>query len=1049
MSKTIELSEKFLSQSAGWQVMKEARKIHDQGKVLQAEWKAPELRGQVQVGDKRYACGLSIHSSFDLENHCSCRESRQWGQLCVHSVAAGLEALHPRMQQTQTEEESAGPWNLAGPPEIGGSIGKGADTAIRLQRCEDQEAAALLELQVVFPGTLEMGLAQGKLQIFVEASVDGGPFQPLDRVDRESGYQMSMADDRLLSFIEEWVGEPASMIRIDSERLPGLINASIGHPGLSIAKKRKLTISNVPYDLPLSASLLKEGGIEVKLLDGFTPPLLVQGERGFWGYKEDRLTPLGLTPRTVATLQGPVRLSRKDVPQFLIEDWPELTRLSHFESNFKLDDFTLKTSQTRFKLDLVGGLARLKGRLSFEYDGDVLDEGGEWMPDKKDVHTYYTRNIVAETSAIGLLSSAGFRINNHTGEVALEGQDKVLPFFASVYPRIKKEWKITLEERLEQSVDKKIEWIQPRFESSPSGEQWLDLEVRYQSTSGTTFSPSEIKQFLLSGRKHRPLSNGKFLVMDTDAVEEFNAVLQDCHPEQTGGRYRLSSLQEDFLKSTVEEIPGWNWNVRKGPLPGQSTGRTLPERPDPGPLVSVLRDYQSIGLNWLWQLRRRSASGILADDMGLGKTLQTLALLKASLPYRSGPWLVICPSSLVFNWIAETEKFLPELRVAAYTGDRRKDVLNSSQVPDLIVTSYGIARLDLDILRNMEFDTVVLDEAQHIKNRKTQNAKAVKSLKSRYRLVLSGTPMENSVLDLWSIYDFLMPGYLGRAEDFKERYEIPISKHMDKTVMERLGRRLKPFMLRRKKSEVAKELPARVDHVAWCEMTPKQRALYTQILETTRSEVFGSMKSGDEKRNRMMVLTAILRLRQVCCDPSLLPLPDPESIAGSGKLEVFEEILQEALNGGHRVLVFSQFTSMLNTLGSWLENQSLAYVRLDGQTRNRAEVVGRFQNTPDIPVFLISLKAGGTGLNLTGADTVIHFDPWWNPAVEDQATDRAHRIGQTRMVNSYKLITRDSIEEKILKLQQKKRDLIRQTFADESGMTGQLNWEEIQELLEP
>jgi SNF2 family DNA or RNA helicase len=500
----------------------------------------------------------------------------------------------------------------------------------------------------------------------------------------------------------------------------------------------------------------------------------------------------------------------------------------------------------------------------------------------------------------------------------------------------------------------------------------------------------------------------------------------------------------------------------------------------------------------------------------------------------SAPFLVVCPTSLVFNWVAEAAKFTPRLRVLALHGPGRHAAFDHIPDSDLVVTSYALIRRDAEHYRDIEFDTVVLDEAQHIKNRQTENAQAVKSIRSRHRLVLTGTPLENSVLDLWSIFDFLMPGYLGSAQEFRERYELPIARERNVAVQERLARRLRPFILRRLKREVAPELPARIEQVAYCELGEEQRAIYQQVLEASRKEVLEAVGAQGLARTRMVVLTALLRLRQICCDLRLLNVgqatrllhsgdtPNPRALSGqqdpspspqpspqgrgsmgsgalaslsreirlepqtgfplpggegqgegersaetsgrlasgssgllvtstmpvlpSAKLELFGELLEEILDGGHRALVFSQFTSMLALLRERLEAEGVEFCYLDGSTKDRGEVVARFQ-AGDAPVFLISLKAGGVGLNLTGADTVIHFDPWWNPAVEDQATDRAHRIGQRRVVTSYKLITRRTVEEKILQLQQRKREVIHATLGGEEQLAEALTREEIRDLL--
>jgi SNF2 family DNA or RNA helicase len=469
---------------------------------------------------------------------------------------------------------------------------------------------------------------------------------------------------------------------------------------------------------------------------------------------------------------------------------------------------------------------------------------------------------------------------------------------------------------------------------------------------------------------------------------------------------------------------------------------------------------------WLRFLRANGFGGILADEMGLGKTLQVLAhlaALKATFPpvkpsvlsASLHPTLVVCPTSLVFNWAAEAEKFTPKLRVLVLHGPARQEQFARLAEHDLIITSYALLRRDTDFYRSQELDTVVLDEAQHIKNRQTQNAQAVKAIHAQHRLVLTGTPLENSVLDLWSIFDFLMPGYLGAAADFRERYELPIVRDRNQEVQARLARRLQPFLLRRLKREVAADLPAKIEQVTICELTDSQRAVYQQVLDASRREILNAVDTNGLAKSRMIVLTALLRLRQICCDLRLLPVEpapaqssrDVARVANSGKVDLFAELLEEVLDGGHRVLVFSQFTKMLGLLREDLIARKTPFCYLDGATRDRGKVVQLFQSDSSIPVFLISLKAGGVGLNLTGADTVIHFDPWWNPAIEAQATDRAHRIGQRNVVTSYKLITRGTVEEKILSLQDRKRALFKGMLGDEAELTSALNWDEIQELL--
>jgi superfamily II DNA or RNA helicase len=680
------------------------------------------------------------------------------------------------------------------------------------------------------------------------------------------------------------------------------------------------------------------------------------------------------------------------------------------------------TARPKFKLHLAGGLAMLQARLECLYSAA---QG---------------RNLAAEQEALARLARGGFIGPDRQGLYHLKGQDAVLNFFGRHYPGLEKEWDVTLEERLERSTQN-FERVEPRFQITPSGEQWFDLHVTYDIAGGERLSPAAVQRLLRTGQSHTRLNNGKFALLDTGAVEELEEVLVDAAPQQHGGGYRLHNTQAGFLDATLRQQT--NWRVQ---APAGWSGEVKLDPPPLGALESVLRPYQKQGVAWLRFLRANGFGGILADEMGLGKTLQVLAHINTLKS--TAPSLVVCPTSLVFNWEAEAGKFTPDLRVLSLHGPQRHE--RFAQIPqhDLIITSYALLRRDAEHYRGIEFDTIVLDEAQHIKNRQTQNAQAVKAARARHRLVLTGTPMENSVLDLWSIFDFLMPGYLGAAQDFRERYEVPIVRDKDSAAQARLARRLRPFLLRRLKRDVAADLPEKIEQVSYCELGEDQRALYQEVLDAGRREMLNAADAASQTKSRMMVLTALLRLRQICCDPRLLKLERTVALP-SGKTELFLELLEEALDGGHRVLVFSQFTAMLALLREELSAQQIAFCYLDGSTKDRAQVVEQFQGDAAIPVFLISLKAGGVGLNLTGADTVVHFDPWWNPAVEAQATDRAHRIGQKNVVTSYKLITRGTVEEKILNLQNRKRALTQAMLGDEEQFVQSLSWKEIQELLEP
>jgi len=457
------------------------------------------------------------------------------------------------------------------------------------------------------------------------------------------------------------------------------------------------------------------------------------------------------------------------------------------------------------------------------------------------------------------------------------------------------------------------------------------------------------------------------------------------------------------------------------------------------------------GVRWLRFLEANEFCGILADEMGLGKTVQALAwleLARCAPALASKPGLIVCPTSIVENWAEEAGRFVPSLRVVTISGPDREAKWQDAMKADLVVTSYALLRRDIDFCAEREFSVMILDEAQHIKNRSTQNAVSAKRVRAGLRLVLTGTPIENSVSDLWSIMDFLMPGYLGSHERFRDIYERPISRGgPDAEVAQtRLRRKLHPFMMRRVKRDVARDLPPRIEKVSSCSLTPDQRVVYNEILNAGRRSISKMVAQRGFQRSRMDILATLMKLRQTSCHLELLNLPGLAPRNPSGKLDLFFELLDEAMDGGHRVLVFSQFVGMLRLIERDLKRRAIDYCYLDGSTKDRMEIVHRFNTCREIPLFLISLKAGGTGLNLTGADMVIHFDPWWNPAVENQATDRAHRIGQKRTVYSVKLIAKDTVEEKVLALQQRKRGVI-DAVMDDDSIPAQIDWEDIREIL--
>jgi superfamily II DNA or RNA helicase len=586
-------------------------------------------------------------------------------------------------------------------------------------------------------------------------------------------------------------------------------------------------------------------------------------------------------------------------------------------------------------------------------------------------------------------------------------------------------------------------------EATASGEGW---EVALGLRAGPA-GEAAVRDAVAAGRGYLD-ADGKVVLIDPARLrrlEKAQRALAEGLPSSPSARSiaRIGAARAAEVEEMLEELsPGFrapeDWRARTGALRNLSR---LEPAPLPPAFDSVLRPYQRLGAAWLWHLQRSGLGGILADEMGLGKTLQALALLCA-VQAGGGASLVVCPASLVENWRREAARFAPQLRVFVHRGDSRMEGPGALAHWDLVVTSYGTLARDREMFGSADFACIVGDEAQHVKNLRSQNAQALRSLRSKGRFLLTGTPVENSLDDLRSLFEFILPGYLERVP---QGARGPERAWLD----ERLRAKTAHYIMRRTKRAVAPELPARIEQVVWCALEPAQASLYRSFQERSERELFDMEASGaGDGRLRLAALTQLLRLRQICCDPRLVSKPDDSPVGafeGSAKLESFREILAEAADDGHRILVFSQFTSLLALLRQELDTQGISHSYLDGSMAPAARQaeIDRFQASDGTPVFLLSLKAGGSGLNLTGADTVIHFDPWWNPAAEAQATDRAHRIGQTRVVTSYKLVCSETVEEKVLALQDEKRALLAGVFEASDAVAAKISLADLKSLLKP
>ncbi len=1018
----IELTERLLSDAGGWQALKHARSLHEMGRVLEATYAPPMLQGRVRVGDAELRSGLRILSKSNIENLCVCRASRQHGTICEHALAVGLAILKPHTAAAPSE-----PFAVAPPP---------AKPVLKPIFSSEGEGAPL-ELFVILAPNFAAMWERNSVTLGAEVAVAGKRIL-LSALDRTRDYRATPEDVRAIEKLRELAGgELPGMAMLTRAQFTDFLGSLAGHPRVTFGKSTAVKVEAEGLRPRLAIDRGADGSATLRAELRSDGKLLAGGTRT-WFLRGETFTPVapGLPAAYGDLLVREITIPAEGATQFLARELPALSAF------FEIDPALVAAPRSfveaareasAFSLKLEGSLNFLAAELTCRRGEKHIAIGGAG----------YRAGQPDEAAALERLRRAGFAGPDAKGQLMLKGEPAILAFFARDLPRLERDWTVTIGERF-QHVTRDVERIAPRLEIRSSGERWFDLNVELATPAGERFSAAEIQRLLQSGRGSVRLKSGKTAVFDPGLLDEFQHVLNDCNPQQRQpGQYRIDRQHAAYLESaasesgmTIESTPEWrSWATAPRQLE-RLTAIPL------GDLEDVLRPYQKQGVYWLNFLCQNGWGGILADEMGLGKTVQMLAFLRSL----RGRTLVVCPSSLIYNWQREAARFTPELKVLALAGAKRHELFSQIASANLIITSYPLLRRDADKYRGLEFDAMVLDEAQHIKNPESQNAQSAQTIEARNRFVLTGTPVENSVRDIWSIMNFLMPGYLGSRGDFKERFEQAIAAAPGGAEQRRLVQRLKPFILRRLKKTVAPELPDKIEQVAYCELTGAQAETYKKLLESTRRQVSELASTKDQNKARMLMLTALLRLRQACCDLRLLGLPDVDPAEASAKLELLEELLQEALDGGHRVIVFSQFVSMLHLIRDQLTAAETPFCYLDGSTKDRAAVVDRFQ-TGEVPVFLMSLKAGGVGLNLTAADTVIHFDPWWNPAVEMQATDRAHRIGQKSVVTAYKLIARGTVEEKILALQSRKRDIVNATIESEQPLMDGLTTADIEALI--
>jgi non-specific serine/threonine protein kinase len=718
-----------------------------------------------------------------------------------------------------------------------------------------------------------------------------------------------------------------------------------------------------------------------------------------------------------------------------------------------------------YLLEEEGAAARasLRAQLRFGYGESEMpyDPGfpAETISGKtpgSDTLVRVTRDPDAERAAWESLSEFGLKKDTAAGEPGwfkLRARTDTIDFLMRHAPRLAEGgFAIYGEESLTKArVNRNKPTLSLRVSS---GIDWFDVEADV-NFGDTAASLKEVRRAVRKRERYVKLADGSIGLLPEDWLEKYRHLF--ALSEETDEGLRLSSHHALLLDQAIEDAEGGahaadaEFVRRKQRL--RDGFASIQARDLPPGLTGTLYPYQKAGYDWLHFLHEYGFGGCLADDMGLGKTITALSFLLSlrrsptpgGEPHALTPDLIVVPRSLLFNWEREAQKFTPDLKVLIYADGARAREAGTLDGYDLVITTYGILLRDIEMLRDYPFHYALLDEAQAIKNPLSQTARAARLVGSEHRLTLTGTPVENSALELWSQFAFLNPGLLGSLEGFKEEFAGAIERRQDEKAADTLRGLIQPFLLRRTKDQVAPELPPRTERIRLTDMDPAQSKLYARVRDYYRAQVLGLMEDGSPSGGgtQMKILEGLLRLRQVCNHPKLV---EPEFKGESAKFDALLETLETLRSEGHKALVFSQFVQMLTLIRDALDARGIPYVYLDGRTRDRQQRVDRFQNEPELPFFLISLKAGGVGLNLTAADYVLHVDPWWNPAVEQQATDRAHRIGQTKPVFVDKFIVKDSVEEKILILQDRKRNLANQLISTEESFFKSLTRDDIAAL---
>ena len=1018
----MEITEDWVRGLTGWKPFKEGKTMTDQGLIAGLKRSADGnlIQGTLREGrlTLRPIVKIGTRGPSDISVQCGCPDHRATGGVCAHAVAVLLTAI---AADSGKKPAAATPSKAATPTVIP------VAWQVRLSpRLESEWLEGKLSVRLI-PTSDLVAAADAAVSAWLATHGQAGKSSQHGR----ETLALRLAGEDAAALLDRLAGHPR--IEIDGRPGPFRLDPDPGPP-LRLSDSR-LDGSQVSLDLDPAEprrKLVRWGSGPAFISSGSASRLPAASSRAGWF---ERVAALAS--------QGKLRLP---VAEFLadLDAWLDLFEAPH---PGWLGSLRFASAAPDFVLDLEGSLEVLEATLSVRYPGmsaRSLPDPGEDLPGLPSIAPdghLQARQFDSEEAARHLLIVAGFEPAQRRSRFQMLGRDAILAFVADDLDGLRERWTVREGERFGTFL-KRVHVVRPEIEQKADFGSSLAFELSFQTTGGQRIPGAEMRRLLGGGKRRATLKSGAELVISRNCEELVQPLVSELGIGRPDEEIRLSGAAGILFQNLREKL--------RNPLDKSDyvdlSENQYPQISNQG-LEAELRPYQSEGSAWLADRINRLGGALLADEMGLGKTLQTIASInhfRQSETTGSGPVLVVAPTSLLGNWQAEIKRFAPDLKCLGLHGVGRDKLREQVPGVDVIVTSYGTLVRDLAFHLQREYRLLVADEASLLRNPDAEISKALAKIQARGRVALTGTPIENRVQDLWAIFRFVAPGYLGDRKDFKERYEVTTTDADPKasaSLMERLRLRISPFVLRRTKEQVAKDLPDKIEIDEWLTLADDQAALYASLARSGLDELERIREQQGEGAGKMHLLTLLLRLRQTCVDPGLLEIPGRKDSAAVKIDRLLELLLERSENAG-KTLVFSQFAINLQRIHERLGDRCGTVFRLDGSTRNRQSLVDSFQSEPGPAVFLISLKAGGYGLNLTAADAVVHLDPWWNPAVEAQATDRAHRIGQSRPVTVYRLMTRDTVEERVRRMQDKKRALIDATTGDTSNETDGIptNW---------